>query len=302
MDQEELDLVTGIEVGTASVNWGFDPLYTWVQTPPFGRLLDEMAAAGYSGTEISYHFPDDIPALRAELDRRRLRAASSFKALDLRDATKHDAAIAAVARVADRLESLGSHVVIISDEPSAHRLAVAGRVAADGSDALDDAGWRAMTVGLNRVGDLLNGRGFRAVFHPHVGTYVETRAEIDRLCASTDPALVGLCPDTGHLAYAGVSSEDIFRDYAQRIGYVHLKDVDGRMLERVREKRIGFAEAVKLGLFVELGSGMVSMPAIFGALKAAGYHGWIIVEQDAPAQPLEAANRNRQYLRTQFGL
>ncbi|MBC5806495.1 MAG: hypothetical protein DLM53_11410 [Candidatus Eremiobacter antarcticus] len=302
MDQEELELVRGIEVGTASVNWGFDPLYTWVQPPPFDRLLDEMAAAGYSGTEISYHFPDDIVALRAQLDHRGLRAAASFKALDLRDATKHDAAIADVARAANRLAGLGSHVVIISDEPSAHRLAVAGRVSADGSDALDDGGWRSMAIGLNRLGDLLSGRGFRAVFHPHVGTYVETRAEIDRLCASTDPALIGLCPDTGHLAYAGASSEDVFRDYAQRIGYVHLKDVDGRLLAHVRDQRIGFAQAVKLGLFVELGSGMVSMQAIFGALTAAGYRGWVIVEQDAPAQPLEAAKRNRQYLRTQFGL
>lgn len=295
-------MVSAIDVGTAAVNWGFDPLYTWVQRPTFARMLDEMATSGYGGTEISYNFPGDVRELREELARRKLRAAATFHALDLRDPSKHDAAMRGVVPVADRLQALGSDVLILSDAPSPLRLAVAGRVAEDGSDGLDERGWQALGSGLKRVGELLAARGMRAVFHPHVGTYVETRAEIDRLCQMTDPALIGLCPDTGHLAYAGVSPEDIFTDYAVRVGYVHLKDVDGAKLARVRREHIGFVRAVEIGLFVELGTGVVVVSRIIDTLKRAGYRGWIIVEQDAPRDPLSAATRNRRFLREEFGL
>lgn len=289
-------------MGTASVNWGFDPLYTWAKTPTFAEMLDEMAAAGYTGTEISYNFPSNVAELRNELGRRQLRAAGTFHALDLREPSKHDAALQSVIPIADRLRALGAHMLILSDATSTPRLAVAGRVASDGSDGLTARGWQALTQGLKRIGEFLAARGMRAVFHPHVGTYVETRAEIDRLCELTDPAIVGLCPDTGHLAYAGVDPAQIFHDYADRIGHVHLKDVDPAKLARVRLERINFVGAVALGLFVKLGTGMVAISGIIDALKRAAYHGWIIVEQDAPADPLRAAIENRRYLREKFGL
>jgi inosose dehydratase len=297
-----LDLVTGIDVGTASVNWGFDPLYTWVTAPAFDAMLDEMAIAGYAGTEISYNFPPDAAALRRELDKRHLRAAATFHALDLRDRHKFDDALRSVVPVADRLQALGSDVLILSDAPSSERLAIAGRVSNDGSQGLSDPQWRAMGDGLNRIGEQLAARGMRGVFHPHVGTYVETRAEIDRVCSVTDPALMGLCPDTGHMAYAGVSSDEIFRDYAARIGYVHLKDVDGELLKRVRSEKIGFVRAVELGLFVGLGKGIVKIDRILDSLARVEYSGWLIVEQDAPLQPLEAATENRRFLHDRFGL
>ena len=162
--------------------------------------------------------------------------------------------------------------------------------------------WRSLSAGINRAGEILAKRAMRAVFHPHVGSFVETRAEIDELCAANDPALVGLCPDTGHLAYAGVDTAAVFRDYATRIGYVHLKDVDPRKLERVRSEHIGFVDAVRMGLFVELGTGFVDLPLIVEALERASYQGWLIVEQDAPADPLASATRNRRYLSEAFGL
>lgn len=291
-----------IDVGTASVNWGFDPLYTWVRPVGFARMLDEMAQAGYAGTEISYNFPTGVDELAQDLGSRSLRAAATFAALDLRDRSRHDEALRQVAPIADRLQALGSDVLILSDRPSPHRLAVAGRVASDGSDGLDDGAWRDLALGLNRIGESLTARGMKAVFHPHAGTFVETRDEIDRLCAATDPALIGLCPDTGHLAYSGVDVEGVFRTYAERIGYVHLKDVDGSKLEQVRAQHLDFVQAVRMGLFVELGTGVVPLPGVVSTLRRAGYCGWMIVEQDAPADPLAAAKANRRYLRQECGL
>jgi inosose dehydratase len=111
-----------------------------------------------------------------------------------------------------------------------------------------------------------------------------------------------LCPDTGHLAYAGASPEEVFADYRDRIGYVHLKDIDGSKLERVRRERLDFVEAVRIGMFVELGTGVVSIERIVSTLRDAGYRGWIIVEQDAPRDPLASATANRRYLQEQFQL
>jgi len=291
-----------MSVGTASVNWGFDPLYDWVVTPSFDRMLDEMVESGYEGTEISYHFPTDVEQLRANLDQRGLRAAATFHEVNLRDPDQHDGEIARVIQVVERLQALGSDALILSDHTSERRLRVAGRVASDGSDGLSDGQWQALAGGLNRIGALLRERGMRAVYHPHVGTYVETRDEIDRLCALTDPELIGLCPDTGHLAYAGADPMAVFVDYAPRVWYVHLKDVDAAKLARVRAERLDFTAAIKLGLFVPLGEGMIDMGRIFEALRKSDYDGWVIVEQDAPDDPLAAATHSRAYLRDQIGL
>ncbi len=289
-----------MHIGTASVNWGINPLYDWTVPPSFDRLLDEMAASGYEGTEISYHFPMDIARLREDLARRNLRAAATFHEVDLLDPARHAAEIARVIPVAERLRALGSDVLILSDQTSPQRIAVAGRVTP--GDGLDEARWQALASGLNRIGELLRERGMRAVYHPHAGTYVETRTEVDRLCALTDPALLGLCPDTGHLAYGGADPAAVFADYAPRVWYVHLKDIDAARLEQARREGLDFVTAVRLGTFVPLGTGMVDLDRIFAALRTADYHGWIIVEQDAPADPLAAAMQSRAYLRERYKL
>ncbi len=290
----------GIRVGTASVNWGFDPLYTWAQTPSFDQMLDEMAEAGYEGSEISYNFPEDSYQISAALGQRNLQPAATFHAVNLRESANHKAAFESTMRVADRLQELRSKVLILSDEVSDRRLAVAGRAGI--ADELDERSWRTMADGLRTIAGALDARGMEAVFHPHVGTYVETAHEIDRLCDMTAAAPLKLCPDTGHLAYAGADVGKVFSDYRDRIGYVHLKDVDAELLQRVRADRIDFAGAVRLGLFVELGRGMVPIAQIVAALRDADYAGWIVVEQDAPRSPLASAKANRQYLRENFAL
>jgi inosose dehydratase len=296
-----MDVVSnGISIGTASVNWGFDPLYTWVRTPSFERMLDEMAQAGYEGTEISYNFPEDATSLAAQLQKRHLRPAATFHAVNLRRRENHAAALKGTMRIAARLHALGSRVLILSDEVSPQRIAIAGRVRR--ADELDVDSWQAMADGLRMISEALAATGMQAVFHPHVGTYVETAHEIERLCELTENSSMGLCPDTGHLAYAGADAAEIFLRYRDRIGYVHLKDVDPKTLDRVRADRIDFTTAVRLGLFVELGRGAVPIARILGCLRDAGYAGWIIIEQDAPSNPFASAKANRDYLREQFAL
>jgi inosose dehydratase len=146
--------------------------------------------------------------------------------------------------------------------------------------------------------------------HHHAGTFVETPAEIERLLAETDPDLVGLLLDTGHATYGGADAVEIATRHAGRIRYVHLKDVAGTELDHVRESSIPMEEAWKRGVFCALGAGVVDFPRVVDALRAKGYAGWMIVEQDVvpDAQgrlvpdPADSARRSRAYLRDAVGL
>ena len=139
------------------------------------------------------------------------------------------------------------------------------------------------------------------MFHPHCGSFVETGREVDALMERTDPALVGLCLDTGHLTYAGADPLSIFARYRGRVWHVHFKDCDPAVAAEAQRTRSDYFTAVRSGVFCELGRGIVDFPALVDSMHRSGYDGWIVVEQDvlpALGTPEESARRNREYLRT----
>lgn len=129
---------------------------------------------------------------------------------------------------------------------------------------------------------------------------IETREEVDRLLALTDPSLVFLGPDTGHLAWAGADAVGLCRDYAKRIKTVHIKDIDARVRERGHAEGWDYGTFERNGIFVELGEGCVDFPTIFHILGDAGFSGWAIVETDVThkASAFESARISRPYLRS----
>jgi inosose dehydratase len=138
------------------------------------------------------------------------------------------------------------------------------------------------------------------VFHHHCAGFVETPGEVARLMENTDPALVGLCLDTGHYLYGGGEPVECVRRYGPRVRHVHLKDVDPGIMARARAEGWDYFRAVAAGLFCELGGGCVDFPGVIAALNAVGFDGWAVVEQDvvgATGTPLESARRNREYLK-----
>ena len=113
----------------------------------------------------------------------------------------------------------------------------------------------------------------------------------------TDASLVGWCLDCGHLTYGGGDTLNMLQKYGQRVGYVHIKDVDGEILQRSLRERWSFHSALKAFIFAKLGQGIVNIPAVIGALKDDGYGGWLVVEQDTtPGDPTRVARENRVYL------
>jgi inosose dehydratase len=174
-------------------------------------------------------------------------------------------------------------------------------------DGMNDAQWQSASQILTRVTAACRELGLDAVFHHHAGTFIETPREIERLCESVDDSLLGLCLDTGHYFYGGGDPVEAVRKYGSRIRHLHLKDVRPPVLEIVRREGVGFIEAVRRGVFCELGEGAVDFPKVIDGLTANGFTGWAIVEQDTDASqegadPFASAVRSRQYLRDTIGI
>jgi inosose dehydratase len=147
----------------------------------------------------------------------------------------------------------------------------------DTRPVLDDRGWTTLLTNLDRLARLADDRGVVLGLHPHVGTMVENRDDVDRVLAGSQ---VGLCVDTGHLLVGGTDPVALTRDHVGRVVHVHLKDVDGDLATKVLDGTLAFADAVRAGLWVPLGRGSVDVAAMIRTLHESGYAGWYVLEQD----------------------
>ena len=303
-----------IRVANAPVSWGALEFEGFKQKPlSYDVVLDEIAETGYAGTELGDwgFMPTDPAVLREELDRRRLALLGAFVPVLLRDPDALSAGIEHALRVARLLAAVvgegdrrnGPFVVVADDNATDPvRTLNAGRITRE--MGLPDEEWAGYTGRAEAVARaVLEETGLRSVFHPHSAGWVETPAETDRFLAATDPSLLGIVFDTGHYLFgaggegpAVVEAMDRWRD---RIWYVHFKDSDLGLGRRSREEGWEYFQALRAGLFSELGQGSVDFPAVVRWLHDHGYDGWIVVEQDVlpgMGTPKESARRNREYL------
>jgi inosose dehydratase len=297
-----------IKVGTAPVSWGIMEVAGWGGQKPYQEVLDEMAQAGYAGTELGpYGYLATEPErVTEELSARGLQLVSAFVPIPLAEPERHEAGYREAMQVAELLSRAGASLIVLADVMSEARMAVAGRVIAE-RDGMSDRQWAEAAKILTRVATACGELGLATAFHHHAGTLVETPAEIARLCASTDPHLIGLCLDTGHYFYGGGDPVAAVHRYGARIRHLHLKDVQPAVLESVRQAGVDFLAAVRRGVFCELGEGAVDFPAVVRGVMACSSAEWAIVEQDVDssqpeAQPFASAVRSRQYLREVIGV
>ncbi len=177
------------------------------------------------------------------------------------------------------------------------RAAASGHVTA--ADAISDTDFAQFVSTLSAACEILLEYGVAGCFHNHVGSVIETGEEMDRLLAATDPRVVFLGPDTGHLAWAGADVVDFFRRYAPRIKTVHVKDINEAVRKEGVAKTWDYRTFSDHGIWTEVGQGVIDFPAVFQILADAGFDGWIIVETDVTqlSSPLESAQVSRAYLR-----
>ena len=299
----------GIKVATAPISWGACEIPGWGDLLPYERVLDEMVASGYTGTELGPpgFLPEDRDALQAALTSRDLALVGAFHPIPLHDPERRREATSAALATARRLAELGAPVLVLAADGDARRDAIAGRVPADGSASLDEDGWEYACTLVDRIARNAAELGVRTAFHPHAASYVEAPHEIERLLVATDPTLVGLCLDTGHVGYGGGDPAALARAHGRRVRHVHLKDLHRTVHASAIARGVGFRDAVGQGVFAPLGAGDLDLRGTLVALRDSGYDGWLVVEQDVRlgitpgAAPLEDARRSRAFVRETIG-
>jgi inosose dehydratase len=295
--------MTAIRVGTAPVNWNNSDVPELRERTPFPRILDEMAAAGYAGTEHDRQFPDDPEALREALAARGLELCASYQWVRFSAEQGIEDDLDSVDAILDMLEAVGCATLVVADAMTSQRRALAGRVPSDGSAGLDAAGWERLQTNLTRVAERAGQRGIRTTYHNHVGSYVESPSECARLVELLPKTGATLCFDTGHYAYGGGDATEFVREHSNLIGHLHLKDVNPDMLAQARSAGWSFTDALRKVIFCPFGDGLVNIPAIVQALREASFDGWIVVEQDTClGDPTKRAAANRGYLRSTCGI
>jgi inosose dehydratase len=276
--------------------------------PPYHRVLDEMAEAGYVGTELGDwgFMPGDAEVLVPELERRDLAMVGALVPLALADREGHRQGVETALRTARLLAGRGREgsgpFVVLADSNGTDpvRTQYAGRIRPE--HGLSEEGWESFAAGTNLVaGAVRDETGLRTVFHHHCAGFIETPSETHRLMEMTDPSLVGLCFDTGHWAYAGGDPVGALRLFEGRVWHVHFKDCHPDIAERASREKWDYFTAVRNGVFYGLGGGEVDFAAIVATLREREYDGWIVVEDELPpgmGDPLERARLDRDYLRT----
>jgi inosose dehydratase len=299
-------------VGNAPCSWGtleFEEAKG--EHIPFDRMLDELAEAGYTGTELGDwgYMPGDPPALTAELARRHLVMLGAFVPVALKNPAAHAPGIANAVKTARLLAAVAAtpapYLVLADDNGSVReRTRMAGRITPE--LGLTPAEWKIFAGGTDQLArTVFEETGLRTVFHHHCAGYVETPNEIATLLELTDPRRLGLVFDTGHYCYgAGADHCDVVAAldrFGDRVWYIHCKDCEPEVVRRARAEQWDYFTALRHGVFCELGKGCVDFPALLCRLRARNYDGYVLVEQDilpGMGSPKESARRNREYLRS----
>jgi inosose dehydratase len=291
-----------VKLGVCCTLWWNDDFPTIDADIPFGQAVSEMALAGFQGCSIGHKYPTDAAVLKAAPDLRGLRVSEPWTSTYFTIGKMRQKTIAAFEETLAHIKALGGNELVVAEfGASSHLLPIdvfANR------PVFTDAQWDDLTTGLEELGKIATSAGMKLSYHHHMGTGVMTRADVDRLMASTDPALVHLLLDTAHIAFAGDDPLDLARAHADRIGHVHLKSIRPEVVSRVREEGLSFQEGVELGVFTVPGDGGIDFRPILEVLADADYQGWLVVEAEQDpnkAIPLEYAQKARAYLADVLG-
>ena len=279
-----------------------DPGPAWKQ--PYEQILEEIVSAGYAGTELGPYgfFPTDSAVLNKTLQRFGLTMLSSFVPVPITEPSRMEKVIEHVRRVGTLLSALGAQLLVLADCQTPQRMEIAGRVPVDGSKSLTFAQWKHVGGVIRQIEQSAAEFGLRVVFHPHVATFVETPMEVECLFDALAGTQVGLCLDTGHCVYGGGDPADEARKYRSALQYVHIKDIDTRVLGEARRQKFNFEQAIGAGVFSRIGNGCIDFDGFFRFLAESHYSGWAIVEQDVIygktiVPPAESMRASLSYLK-----
>ncbi len=292
-----------VKLAIAPIGWTNDDLPDLGGGNTFEQCVSEMALAGFTGSEIGNKYPSDPKVLKHYLDVRGLQICNAWFS-SLFTSEPYEVTQKAFIVHRDRLNALGAKIIGASEQGNSIQgkpLNIFGK----DKPVYTKEQWKAVTEGYNKLGRLAKDVGMTLTIHHHMGTGIQTAEEIDTLMSMTDPDLVYLLFDSGHLTFAGIDPLPILKKYIGRIRHVHLKDVRQSVRAQAEREGWSFLTAVRAGVFTVPGDGDVDFVPIFEVLEKEGYEGWVVVEAEqdpAKANPFEYAVKARLYIKEKTGL
>ena len=292
-----------VRLGIAPIAWTNDDMPDLGKENTFEQCVSEMALAGFTGSEVGGKYPTDTAVLKKALDLRNISICnqwfSSFLISKPYEETEKE-----FIKATDFLKEMGAKVIGVSEQS----YSIQGKMEQpvwEGKYIMNEEERKLLADGMTQLGKIAKDKGMTLTFHHHMGTVVQTEEEIDKFMELTDPELVFLLFDSGHLSFAGINPENVLKKYVNRVKHVHLKDIRKEMVEKSRAESWSFLKGVREGVFTVPGDGDVDFAPIFSILEEAGYEGWVVVEAEqdpAKANPLEYAIKARKYIHEVCGL
>ncbi len=286
-----------IKLGIAPIGWTNDDMPDLGGEITFEQCISEMALAGYSGCEIGNKYPKDASELLEKLNLIGLQIAnrwfSSFILTAPFEEVEKD-----FRTNCEFLKDVGAKRIGVSEQSHS----IQGQMETpvfEKKYVMNEEEWKRFADGLSMLGAIAKEYGITLTYHHHMGTVVQTEAEIDKMMELTDSSSVFLLFDTGHLAYCGEDYMSVLNKYARRIKHVHLKDIRPEVVKKVKDEHLSFLTGVRLGAFTVPGDGAIDFKPVFEVLDKNGYEGWLLVEAEqdpSVANPFKYAKAARKYI------
>ncbi len=299
--------INKVSLGIAPIGWTNDDLPELGGENTFEQCVSEMALAGFTGSEVGNKYPKDPTVLKRYLEIRGVEICNAWFStfFTTGDDTAFEKTVVDFTDHMNFLKAMGAKVIGCSEQGGS----IQGKDVPVFGDkpVFTDAQWNKLAEGYNRIGAIAKQNGMKVCLHHHMGTGIQTPAEIDRFMEVTGED-VWLLFDSGHIYFSEGSQEtvdNLIKKHVARIVHVHLKDVRDDVLKQVKDNNMSFLQGVKAGVFTVPGDGNVCFDTVFTTLDETGYEGWMVVEAEqdpAKANPFEYAVKARKFIKEKTGL
>ncbi|WNN44580.1 myo-inosose-2 dehydratase [Winslowiella toletana] len=293
-----------VKLAIAPIGWTNDDMPELGKENTFQQTVSEMALAGFTGSEVGSKYPRDPAVLKPMLEIRGIQICNAWFSTFFAQGDKAKTIDEFVNHM-NFLHAMGAKVIGCSEQSKSIQgteLAVLEQ-----KPHFTDEEWQLTADGYNELAKIAAEKGMQVCLHHHMGTAIQTNAEVDRFMSLTNDD-VFLLFDTGHAYYSEGSQQEmlaLLKKYLPRINHVHLKDVRDEIVAQVRRESLSFLDGVKKGTFTVPGDGVIDFKPVFKILDDYGYKGWMVVEAEqdpALANPFEYAVKARKYIRETAGI
>lgn len=299
-DDLMLDNKKNIEYGIAPIGWRNDDIPTIGKDNNLQQLLSDIVVAGFDGTEVGGFFPT-AEKLNYEVNLRGLKICSQwFSSFIIRDGIER--ASVDFEKHCKFLQAVNAHIAVVSEQTYSIQQDENKNIFIDKPN-FTKREWKQLCEGLEHFGEIGQKYDVKVAYHHHLGTGVQTTEETAWLMDHTNPELVGLLYDTGHIMVSDGDCMTLLNQYIDRIVHVHFKDVRFEKEKESRELGLSFENSFLNGMFTVPGDGDIDFRPIFEKIVKNNYKGWIVVEaeQDPDEKnPLEMALKARKYFDTKL--